>query len=321
MTRIAIFRTDKIGDLIVSTPVLAAIKAKHPEAKIMMVASPYNAVVLQGVENIDELVLYDKKLPKPEKQAIMKKIRSFSPTHTLVLSPKNDCFFLAFQSGAKKRGGLLSSYRWLPRALAPVLLTHQTLIPRYGKRPHQTDISLGLARRMGLAAEGEFPYRMVVSEKAKAAALAHLEKQGVTPPYFIAHLSDKWLEAWTPEDLLYFLEQVSHRFGVKIVTTAGPVDQKLGTALAGKIPMLTNLPFAEWCAVLDQAKCVLAPDNAPVHVACALKKPLLAVYPRNHLEEALSEFGPRGTNYRARVLNGPEVDIPLYLNDIESLLK
>jgi ADP-heptose:LPS heptosyltransferase len=318
--RIVVFRIDKIGDLIVSTPVFAAIKARHPGAKIMAVAAPYNSVVLEGLPGVDETVLYDKDAPLKKKLGVLKAIRRFAPTHTLVLSPKNDCYFLALFSGAKRRGGLVTAYRWLPRMLAPLLLTDYIFIPRRGVRPHQTDGALQIARQMGLAADGNFPYRLGRSKPAEEAANRLLEKSGVSQPFIAVHLSDKWLEVWRKEDLIFFLQQASQQLGVKVVATAGPAERHLAGAVSAAFPVFSGLPFAEWCAVLNKSACIIAHDGSPFHIACALERPLLAVYLSWHLDEAVSGFGPRGTRFCTQVISDAPKDIPLMIENLKGLL-
>jgi ADP-heptose:LPS heptosyltransferase len=305
--RVTIFRSDKIGDLIVSSPVFAAIKAAHPHAKILLVASPYNAVAAIGH---DELVLFDKN----NKAEALAKIKAFKPTHTLVLSPKNDCYFMALLSGAKYRGGILMGYRWLPRLLSFILLTHSVFMARE-KRPHQTDAALKLARDMGLAGDGKFPYRIARDGEARSV----LQQLNITQPFIAVHLADKFAP-WSHDDVRQFLKRVEGETGCMIIATAGPVDKALSMALAHDFTILENLSFPEWTEVFAAAKAVIAPDCAAVHVACALEKPLLALYLSSRFDVAMQEFGPRGTRSISHALGDPKTDIPVFLSDLKALL-
>src|SRR5690242_15769952 len=56
--RIALIRTDRIGDLILSTPAIATVRASFPDARITMICSPYNRVVMERNSDVDELVEY-----------------------------------------------------------------------------------------------------------------------------------------------------------------------------------------------------------------------------------------------------------------------
>ncbi|MHB8144248.1 MAG: glycosyltransferase family 9 protein, partial [Vulcanimicrobiaceae bacterium] len=51
-------RTDRIGDLVLSTPAIATIRASFPRARVTIVCSPYNRVVVERSSDVDEIVEY-----------------------------------------------------------------------------------------------------------------------------------------------------------------------------------------------------------------------------------------------------------------------
>lgn len=320
--RIIIFRTDKLGDMIVSTSIIRAIKAKNPQAQIMVVASSYNVVSVAGHELIDQCLIYDKTAPLFAQFVAFQKIRAFKPTHTLVLSPKTHCYFLALLSGAKMRGGILMSYRWLPRLLAPLLLHKSVLIPKDRSGGHLSERLIKLGRVMGLVDEGIYPY-LVAEQPAAALRMAKQIKERVgDTPYMAVHLCDKWVEEkWQADDVKKFLLKAQEQTGLKVVATAGPVDKKLSEALGGTFPLFKNLTFHEWVAVMKGAQLVISPDCAGVHIACALQKPLLALYPATRALIAIAEFGPWGTRHVPRSLEAPEKQTHILLSDLDSLLE
>ncbi len=317
--RIVLFRIDKIGDLIVSTPVIAAIKAKHPAAQIMLVAAPYNAVAARGLSGVDEVVLYEKCC----EAEVLQKIRAFKPTHSLVLSPKDACYTLSRKSGAKEQGWIIMEYRPWVRLLAAIILPkkNQEMIARTQRSLHHSEHILNLARRMGLAAQGDFPYLIPRDAAASEKIKTTLKNKGITKPYIAVHLVDKWVEEnWTAVDVKNFLFMLRDKLGVDIVASAGPADKILSSALENDMLVLKGLSFGEWVALFDASKLVLTPDCAAVHIACALQKPLLALYQPSRFEKAMTEYGPRLTDYRARAILEPKKITPFLFRDICDLL-
>ncbi len=53
---ILLSRTDRIGDLILSTAAIATVRASFPGARITMVCSPYNRIVMERNTDVDEIV-------------------------------------------------------------------------------------------------------------------------------------------------------------------------------------------------------------------------------------------------------------------------
>ena len=58
--QILLITLSNIGDVIVTTPVIAALKSQFPEAFLTVVCGPRPASLLQGSNMINELVIYDK---------------------------------------------------------------------------------------------------------------------------------------------------------------------------------------------------------------------------------------------------------------------
>jgi heptosyltransferase-1 len=317
---IIIFRTDKLGDLIVSSSVIRAIKTSHPHARIMVVASSYNAVAVQGLDEVEAVVIYDKKMPFAEKQHVLRQLRAFAPTHSMVLSPKNDCYFLGALSGAKIRGGLLMEYRLLPRLLSQFLLDQTVFVPRTRKGSHLAKRALTLAKKMDLAIDGTYPYLIAQDERAFNEMSEQLKTRGITDPFVAVHLADKWIEeAWTKEDVLNFLRAVKQRTGMAVVATAGPADKILPAFVGSEVPVFTNLTFQQWVGLFRHAAKIVTPDCGAVHIACALQKPLLALYPPSRFNEAVSEFGPMGTVFKVYALENPAVQTNILINDLQTL--
>lgn len=58
--KILVIRRDNIGDLVCTTPLLAALRARFPQAWIGVLCNSYNAPVLAGNPDIDEAFVYTK---------------------------------------------------------------------------------------------------------------------------------------------------------------------------------------------------------------------------------------------------------------------
>ena len=58
--RILVIRRDNIGDLVCTTPLLAALRGRFPQARIVALVNSYNAAVLDGNPDVDEVLSYTK---------------------------------------------------------------------------------------------------------------------------------------------------------------------------------------------------------------------------------------------------------------------
>ena len=71
MTKILIVRRDNIGDLICTLPLIAAIRALHPEARIDLLVNSYCAPVVANNSDVDNVYIYTKAKHKDAKESAL----------------------------------------------------------------------------------------------------------------------------------------------------------------------------------------------------------------------------------------------------------
>ena len=71
MKKILFIRRDNIGDLVLTTPAIYAVRAKLSDAKIGVLANSYNMEVIENSPNVDELYVYEKAKHFPGKSKFM----------------------------------------------------------------------------------------------------------------------------------------------------------------------------------------------------------------------------------------------------------
>ena len=104
---ILFIRVDRVGDMVLSTPVLRAIKDALPKVHLTVMASPANASVLKNNPDVDDVTVYDRFAGLYEKIRFIKRLRL--KHFSLAIDPYNDYELktacLAAMSGADHRIG------------------------------------------------------------------------------------------------------------------------------------------------------------------------------------------------------------------------
>jgi len=336
MKKIVVFRYDKVGDLLVSTPAFRAIKEAYPECHLTLVASPYNRVAAEGLETIDEIWELEKKQSIAENWAFLKKLRAHKPDLVLNFNPCTVAYFLNFLSGAKQRGALLMSYRWLPKILAPVLFTKSIILKRsfYKKRDlskHHTSYLLQLCERFGIKASPDLQLETAnFSEAAKDLAPA-LNKKG---KYLAFHLLDTWQsEDMTANCFCKILANVRKTYpDYQILLTAGPLEKKLYETCQKLYPTLTKQPSAiqtyqaasyqHLCAALSGAAAVISPNTGIVHIAAALQRPCVVLEPKGRLQMGCSiEYAPYKVPFETFEMEDADITSQKLIDALSVLLR
>ncbi|HQT47738.1 MAG: hypothetical protein B7X08_06655 [Acidocella sp. 20-63-7] len=347
--RVVVFRYDKVGDLIVTSPLFRAIKEHRPDAHVTLVCSPYNRMVLENLPEIDQILVYDPQSGWRDKFRFMLTLRSLKPTTAFVLSPDPGGYWLGWLSGARRRAGVIMSYRRLQRMFAPLLLTeteviHRNVLDRGTDRTyHQSEVALRLAARFGFARPADIAQRAPVPQGAREWVTRNTYAPALPQRRILLHLGATWRSCGLSEEYIPLLVQRIHDSipGAALLLTAGPAEPSYFAAMRSEFSKITQadplllasparyprailcsgLSLSAWSALIESASLVVTPDTGAVHFASAHRRPVVAVYAPKRYHAMTSLFGPWETTYRTlRGEGSPEGLCAEILNAIHDLL-
>ncbi len=298
---ITVIRTDRVGDLILSTPFLTVLRQAFPQATIAAIVDPYCQEVLAESGLVDKILTDlpgEGQLPGPSDL-------------TIALAPRTGSLKLARRTGAPLRLGYVYRGRPLVRLAARFLLTHVeevTVNPPHHV-PHEIEQLDLLARRLGLPPSTGLPLQLGFTADR-------------VPGRVVFHLGDRWLAGgWSLSDLSDLLEGLRRFPDVQI--TAGPREEKMlaegGLSLHG-LRLRTNLAFEEWAQLLGSAEALLSPDTGAVHLAAAMKTPVVVGYEASTYEHCSRQWAPWMVPHRSVVKGAPGETIPKLLAGLEELV-
>ncbi|RPJ58090.1 MAG: lipopolysaccharide heptosyltransferase family protein, partial [Acidobacteria bacterium] len=249
--RILVIRTDKIGDMVLSTAALRAIRVAHPGARLVVLASPYNAPVIEGCPLVDAIELLDHCWPVARRMAVARALRRENFDLCLVFNPNQEAYLLAWLSGAPMRIGIVHERRLFDLAVAGALLSHPVLshvegaAVRGGRVPHEVELTRRALERAGIPWAGD-ELEAPTTDETRMAADGMLRRTwpGSAPPVGF-HLSMKWLgQGWTVEHvgrlLSAMLDDCPDR---RLLVTWVPCDAPAAAALLA-LPGLGFRPAA-----------------------------------------------------------------------------
>lgn len=297
--RILAIRTDRVGDLILSTPLLAALREEFPHAHIDALVSPCCREVLAESGLIDGVL--DKLALRPNYDL------------TLALAPRTETLKLAFRSGAPVRLGYTYANRPLVGLLARLTLTHveTVTIKPSSHVPHEVVQLDRLARRLGLPST--LNRRLILG-------FAQEERQ---EGRVVLHLGDRWwVGGWTAWDLKQLMLGLE-RWG-PLVVTYGPREKAWMEAHSAELPSSVvyhyDMTLAQWAGLISSASCLVSPDTGAVHVAAAMKTPVVVAYEAATFEHCSQQWAPWKVENRKVCKASPQETIPLLLAEVEELV-
>ncbi len=289
---ILLSRTDRIGDLILSTPAIASVRASFPGAHVTMVTSPYNRVVMERNDDVDELV----DLPRGVKPGTFGG-RFANYDLAIALAPRAADLQLVGASRARVRVGYTYQRRWLARITARAYLNRVMVSvadPDLCDRdpslvvPHEVDQLLDLVALGGATTRVPL-LRLDVTDEDRA-QVAHLP-----PAPLVVHLGQRWFTSGsTLASTLRLVDELRALGHPLLLSCAAECDDFAEPFERAGHTVLRSLAFHAWVALFERARCVITVDTGATHVASAMRRPTLVAFEHRYFRLNSQEWAPYG---------------------------
>ncbi len=286
---ILVIKLRNIGDVLLTTPVFANLRAAYPDARICSLVNSGTEEMLTGNPNIDRVIVYDRSVKKlsrtdrlREELKLLSTIRAERFETVFNLTSGDRGAVAAFFSGARTRIGVDSYGGGMP--------FKNRMFTRVIKPPdpalHTVEHNLFYLESVGIAT----PIRRVSFNFSPAdAESVHtlLGQRGVKPGgFFHAHLTSRWMfKTMPPAVAARAVDTFSSRTGQTAVFTAAPVEHELAylhqvrdLCTTPTIDLGGALTLKQLGALSAAATCFVGVDSAPMHMAAALDVPVLAFF-------------------------------------------
>ena len=291
--RILLSRTDRIGDLILSTPAIATVRASFPRAHLTIVTSAYNVAAVERNSYIDEV----RAIPPGVKPGRFARVFRGQVDLAIALAPRSADFAIVGATRAPVRIGYTYVRRYFARLTWRRYLTQLALseadpglLERDPGRPvqHEVDQLLDLVARAGATQRVE-DLRVDIEDRDRA-AVARLPSDSLT-----FHLADHWLNCGsTLANTIELLGEL-RSFGLPIVVTHAAEHRAQAEEISRDNvadAVVDNLTFHEWVAAFERARCIVTVDTGATHVASAVGKPTVVAFEHRYFALSSREWAP-----------------------------
>ncbi|MEK7728687.1 MAG: glycosyltransferase family 9 protein [candidate division KSB1 bacterium] len=275
--RFLLSRTDRLGDLVLSTPVATALKKEFPQCEVFFLARDYAAEILDLHPHVDGVLRVDSLGEALRAKALAKLLRSYDFDAVLALYPRPELAWAFYRAAIPLRLG--TGYRWFSALFNQRVYEH-----RKDARRHEAEYNLQLLRPLGIInSRVEFHYRFdALHEQALAEKMA---QWNLREPYVVLHPgSGNSARDWPLEHFAALAAHLSRERKLQVVLTGSAQEKALTefiqTQTAGRaIDLAGRLSLTELAGVLRHAALFAGNSSGPLHVARMMAVPVLAFYP------------------------------------------
>jgi len=311
MDRIALFLPNWIGDVVMATPAVRAVRERFPAADLVAVCKPYVADVVAGAPWFRDVIRFDKGGPRDQRLwAVARKLRA-ARTDAAVLFPNSfRAALLARLGGCRRVVGFARYGRGL---LLTTRLRAKTAGGRFVPSPAIDDYNR-LAAALGTADPG---YRMELftTPVDEAAADAVWQRFGLAKFPRIVGLNPGAAfgaaKHWPVESFARLAAMLAQRTGSGVLVLCGPAERDLARRIAAESGSPHVFSLADNALSLGLTKAVVrrlallvTTDSGPRHFAAAFDRPVVSLFGPTFIEWTETYF-EKAANLQKPVPCGP----------------
>ena len=285
---ILVLRNDRFGEFLLNIPALRALRETFVKARVIVVADPYVRELAEAVPFIDEIIEWGR-----QEHSLFQKLRLISLLKkknidmAIMLNPSKEFNILTYLAGIPVRVGY--DRKW------GFLLTHKIKDKKYLGEKHEIEYNLELVGIVGAKTED------------KAMSLK-IEEGTIKNPteYFHLENSDNLvaLNPWTSDPVKQWpkahfsnlAKRLAEELKLKIVIIGGKEESREGEIFdnlgSGMVNMTGRTTLKELAALLKKCRLLVSGDSGPVHLACAVGTPAIAIFRSDIPGKCARRWGP-----------------------------
>ncbi len=276
--RVLVVRLRSIGDTVLSTPSLIALRRFLPDAQIDILLEDWVAPVLDGFDEINNIVIVNRR-SKTSRLKIARQLRRNNYDVAFNLHGGTTATFFVRASGARHRVGYKNfQYSFLYNQAFPSALEfwHQ-------ETAHSAEQQLALLGFAGVPVSDKPKTRLAVTEKALNSIENKLVSSNIYHSSFaLLHPAAAFdTKKWATENFARIAEFL-HELNFSIIAVGTPSEREILNKLKedSAVPILTfeNLTLPEITALASRAEIFVGGDSGIAHIAAAVKTPCVVIF-------------------------------------------
>lgn len=287
---ILILRNDRFGEFLLNIPALRALKESFKNCRIIALVDPYVKELAQSISFIDEVIEWGRrKHPLMEKLRLINLLKRKNISIAVVLNPSKELNILTFLAGIPIRVGYNRKLGFL--------LTHKMEDKKCLGQKHEVEYNLELVRLAGAKTDNN---SLSLALDNNVSGEPNIDGSGnlvALHPW----TSDP-VKQWPERNFCELAKRLIKELNAQVVIIGGEVERGKSAQLFDNLD--TNLndltgktTLKQLAAILKKCKLLVSCDSGPMHLACALGIPVVAIFRNDISGKTAKRWGPWGKGH------------------------
>lgn len=268
---ILLIKPRAIGDVLLSTPVIGALRSAFPHLQIDFLTETFAADVVRGNPGVRDVLTFHKKKDSTLSVIRMVRKRRYDIVIDLFGNPRTALF--TRWSGARHRVG----FPFRGRSYA-----YQYHVTPRGGEVHNVDFNLDVLRHFGVAVNGPQPF-FPVGEQEHRTAEEWFRTEKIPANAVALNPGGGWYtKRWKRESYAALADRIITGSGRSVLFFWGPGEKEeveaIRSLMTQQSRIIPSTTLKEMGAFLSRCSSMVSNDSGPMHIAAALGVPTLGIY-------------------------------------------
>ncbi len=285
---ILIVRNDRFGEFLLNIPAIRAVKEAFNESKVVLAVDPYVKELAEKVPYADEVITW-----RNGKHSLFEiiKFSNFLKKKNIdiavIMNPSKDTNIAAYLAGIPVRVGYARKWDFL-------LTEKQEDLKRLSQK-HEVEYNLDLVKVVGAETK----------DKSLSLKIEELEshRPGGNPTGPVGLIAiHPWtsdpVKQWPVEHFRELALKIVRETDMGVVIVGGPEELQKSAIFNNLDKRIRNLTgkttLVELASILKTSKLLISGDSGPVHMACAVGTPVIALFRNDIASKGPKRWGPWG---------------------------
>lgn len=281
--RLLIRAVNWLGDAVLTTPALGAVREAFPAATITLAAKPLVAELFRHHPDVDEILVYDKDgihagaLGMVRMAAV---VRSGRFDAAILFQNAFDAALLSFLAGIRERMGYATDGR-------KMLLSRAVPVTPEVLALHHAEYYLRLVADLGISCPAAPALKILVTDEEQGAMRATLRARGIPEGKRILGINPGATygsaKRWFPERFAEVADALSEEWNAVVVLMGSspeiPLADEIEAGMQGKpVNLAGRTTVRELMALLSLCSFLVTNDSGPMHIGAAFGVPMVAIF-------------------------------------------
>jgi heptosyltransferase-2 len=297
-----------IGDAVMTTPAVTAVRKAYPDAYIALLAKPWVADIFRGNPALNEVILYEDRFAGPGgKVKLGRLLRARGFDSAILLQNAFDAALIAWLARIPERIGYRRDWR-------SVLLTHPVDVTVKNLEQHQVFYYLDMIKStLDVIPDTPEPTLYLEDNETHEARTLLFRSLDLTSgaPLIGINPGATYGSAkrWPPERFAELIQKITTELNGRVILFGSASEKELSMEIVSRVlppessflNVVGRTTLRELAALIAECDAFITNDSGPMHMAAALLVPVVAIFgSTDH-----ARTGPFGKGHRIITGNLP----------------